>query len=151
MSYSQPPTAPRTAAGRAGQPSWGTTLLRMFLLLVPSLLIGNAIGGAVYAASVSPGDYSGGWLINVVTGLLSGLALGLVLRPTLDRLAGHLVASAALSVVLLLLLLGLSRLVVPSRFDLDVGALVLGLVVSVVVQAVVAGGLWFLRARGRRD
>ena len=148
MSYSRPPTAPRTAGG--AQPSWGTVLLRMFLVLVPTLLVGNAIGGALYAASVSPGDYSGGWLINVVPGVLAGVVLGLVLRPSRERLVGHLVASAGLAVVLLLLLLGLSRLVVPSRVDLDVSALVLGLVTTVVVQTAIAGALWFFRLRGRQ-
>jgi hypothetical protein len=150
MSSSRPPTAPPPAAG-VRTPSWGTTLVRMFLVLLPSLLIGNGIGGAIYAGMVSPGDYSGGWLVNVVPGVLAGVALGLVLHPGGDRLVGHLAASAAMSVVLLLLLLGLSRLVVPSRVDLDAGALVLGLVITVVVQTVLAGGLWLLRARGRRD
>ena len=150
MSYSRPPTTPPTAAGLR-TPSWGTTLVRMFLVLLPSLLVGNGIGGAIYAGMVSPGDYSGGWLVNVVPGVLAGVVLGLVLHPGRDRLIAHLVASAAMSVVLLLLLLGLSRVVVPSRVDLDAGALVLGLVITVVVQTVLAGGLWFLRARGRRD
>lgn len=149
MSYSHPPTTPPAAAG-AGTPSWSTTLVRMFLVLVPSLLVGNGIGGAIYAGMVSPGDYSGGWLVNVVPGVLAGVVLGLVLHPGRDRLVAHLIASAAMSVVLLLLLLGLSRLVVPSRVDLDAGALVLGLVITVVVQSVLAGGLWFLRARSRR-
>ena len=139
----------RPAAHRT--PSWGTTLVRMFLVLLPSLLVGNGIGGVIYAGLVSPGDYSGGWLVNVVPGVLAGVVLGLVLRPGRDRLLAHLVVAAAMSVVLLLLLLGLSRLVVPSRVDLDAGALVLGLVITVVVQTVLAGGLWFLRARSHRD
>jgi hypothetical protein len=151
MSTSRAPfSAGRTDRQDAGPP-WSTVGVRMFLAVLPSLLIGFVLSTLLLPATVLVANPDLGWLLNLPPGLLAGLALGLVLSPSRGRLVPYLVVAAGLTAVVVLALLALAQLRVPgSASGLDVSSLVLGLLVTVVAESTVAGALWWWKGRGPR-
>lgn len=142
-------------AGRTGRPSadpgWGTVAIRMFLIILPSVLVGFVVATVLLPATVLADHPDIGWLLNVPPGLLAGVVLGLVLHPSRDRLLVHVGVAAAMTAVVVLVLLGLAQLRVPgSASGTSASAVAVGVVVTVAVQSLVAGLLWWRADRGRR-
>jgi hypothetical protein len=133
------------------EPGWGRVLVRMFLVILPSTLVGFLVATLLLPASFLVAHPGAGWLLNVPPGLLAGLVLGLVLRPTRERLGAYLGVAAVMTVVIVLLLLGLAQLRLPGpASDVRVSSIVIGVLVAAVVQSVVAGGLWWQKSRDSR-
>lgn len=149
-------TTPRTPfpAGRTGRPSadpgWGTVAIRMFLIILPSVLVGFLVATVLLPATWLADHPDMGWLLNAPPGLLAGLVLGLVLHPSRDRLLVHLGFAAVMTAVVVLVLLGLAQLRAPGSASGSTSAIAGGVVVTVVVQSLVAGLLWWRASRGRR-
>jgi len=142
-------------AGRADHPDtgpgWSTVGVRMFLAVLPSVLVGFVLSALLLPATVLVAHPGLGWLLNLAPGLLAGLALGLVLSPSRAQLGSYLLVAAGLTAVVVLALLALAQLRAPgSASGLDVSSLVLGLVVTVVAESAVAGALWWWKGRGPR-
>lgn len=150
-------TRERTARSRdivgGHQPAgtdWPTLLVRSFLAVLPGQLVGFLIGGAIVAGFATL-DMWPGWtrVVDVLAGLTAGLALGLVLRPNRAQRPLFLAVSAAFGVVVLSLLLALSRQRMPIPYEIVWSQLLLGLVLTVGVQTLVAWLLWRMRDRDR--
>ncbi len=150
MSTPRPPFPPGRAGAPGTDPGWGTVGVRMFLVILPSLLVGFLVATVLLPATLLADHPDLGWLLNVPAGLLAGLVLGLVLHPSRERLLVHLGVAAAMTAVVLLVLLGLAQLRAPgSASEGNATAVVVGVLVTVVVQSVLAGLLWWRTDRGR--
>jgi hypothetical protein len=122
----------------------------MFLIILPSMLVGFLIATVLLPASVLV-DPGSGWTLNVPAGLLAGLLLGLVLHPSRDRRFGYLAIAAVMTVIVVLVLLVLAQLRLPDPgSDLRVSSMAVGVLVAAAVQTLVAGVLWWLKGRGPR-
>lgn len=149
------PDRPDTRAvplGRGSAPvTSGRVLVRMFITLLPSQLIGFGLGGALLSATgLLSSDRPGlSFLINAVAGVLAGLALGMFLTPSPARLPGYLAVSTVMGLVIVLVLVGLAQLRMGGALHATVSSLVLGAVVTVVPQALLAWGLWVTKKRPR--
>ena len=129
--------------------SWPRVLVRMFLVVLPVQLAGNLLTTAVLLASGVLEDRPGLSVLSlVVAGLLTGLALGLVLRPDRDQILPYVLIAAVLAAVVLALLLGLGQMRAPAGTPgASVADLLRGMGLVVVPQTAVALPLWWRRAR----
>lgn len=130
---------------------WRVVLPQMFLILLPTLVLGSGLGGAIVDATDPTLDDLGPlWLLNVLPGVLGGLVLGWLLTPTRRQLWRCLAAVAALEVALLLILIAIasSRVAGPAP---ELSAYVRSLVSTVGTLVVVAGVLWWWKGSRLRD
>ena len=92
---------------------WSRVLVRMVLVVLPSLLIGSFIGGimvGVLGAQVLRDTPSLTLLMPAMAGLLAGIGLGVVFAPGRTRLAGHALLALVITLAAYLLIFGLSLL-----------------------------------------
>ena len=139
-------SSPYARAG-GGQPTaWPAMLIRMFIIVVPAQLLGFFIGGAVVSASgVLPDRPEVSFVTNIIAGILSGLAVGLLLTPKARELIPHLATCAVFGLVIVGVLVTLGQLRLGARADPELGALVLGALLTAVPQTLVAWGLWTVK------
>lgn len=121
------------------QPSWRTLLVRIFLIVVPTLLVGVLLQGAILTAISTQAVFT---LIGALPGVLGGLVLGRLLTPARRQLGPCLAWAAVLTVGVLLTLLTIGRAQVVGP-DPDPGPVVLGLLAPVGSLLVIAGALWW--------
>lgn len=142
-----PPRDTLPGPGRSGV-DWRTLLVRSFLAVLPGQLVGTFLGTVVIGA-VATMDMWPGWtyLINVFAGLAAGLALGLALRPSRGQRPLYLAVSAVFGVVVLALLLVLARQRMPIPYDVVWSQVMLGVLLTVGVQTLLAWVLWRMRDR----
>lgn len=135
--------------GSTGEPiAWPTLLVRMFIIVLPAQLLGFFLGGAIIAATGVLADRPEfSFLINVIAGILSGIAVGLVLTPKPRQLIPYLVTSAAFGLLIVLILVTLGQLKLGDRADPALSALALGALLTAGAQTLTTWGLWtFKRA-----
>ena len=140
------PATGRRTTSPAGPASWPRTALRMFLLILPTMVVASLVTARMVPYQTLLDRPWTGQLPNVVQGLLLGLVLGLVLRPTVSRLAGHLALAAGVHLVLVLVLFTAVSLRVPQiGSTMDRSSVATGIVLALLLQTVVAGLLWWRR------
>ena len=129
--------------------SWPRVLVRMFLVVLPVQLAGNLLTTAVLLGSGVLQDRPGLSVLSlVVAGLLTGLALALVLRPDRDEILTYALVAAVMAAVVLALLLGLGQLRAPAGTSAaSFAELLRGMGLVVLPQTAVALPLWWRRAR----
>lgn len=142
-----PGTTASAYASRGGSTgpriAWPTLLIRMFIIVLPAQLLGFFLGGAIISATGVLADRPEfSFLINVVAGILSGLAVGLVLTPGSRQLLPYLATSAAFGLVIVLILVALGQLKLGDRADPELSRLALGALLTAGPQTLVAWGLW---------
>lgn len=122
---------------------WPSLLIRMFIIVLPAQLLGFFLGGAIISTSGVLADRPEfSFLINVIAGILSGLAVGLVLTPKRRQLIPYLVTSAVFGLAIVLILVTIGQLKLGDRADPAVSALALGALLAAAPQTLVAWGLW---------
>jgi hypothetical protein len=129
---------------------WPRTALRMFLLILPTQLVGSLLTSRLVPLDSLVAHPWLGWLPNALVGLLLGVVLGLVLRPSRDRLVGSVLLSAAVNLAVTVALFLVVMLRVPDILDrVDRSGVVSGALLTVVLQSALAGVLWWQKDRGR--
>lgn len=139
-------TSPRSRS----ELSWGRVVARVLLVVVPGQLLGAVVASLVLPAEAVAAHPALGWLIYVFVAVVTGLGLGVVLRPTPERLVAFALVSAAVGVVVLtlLLLLGDARMTSGDRRSL-VSDVFPGVPLTILLQTALALVLW-RRRTGRR-
>jgi hypothetical protein len=125
----------------------GRVVARVLLVVVPGQLLGVVLAGVVIPFDALYAHPALGWLTYVFVALVAGLGLGLVLRPTRERLLVHVVVSAVVGAVVLtiFLVLGDARQTGERRSLLsDVFP---GVPATALLQTALALVLWRSRAR----
>ncbi|MGI3780308.1 MAG: hypothetical protein ACRYG2_05975 [Janthinobacterium lividum] len=129
--------------------SWGRMLARVVLVVVPGQLLGVVLSGLVIPFQVLAAHPGLGWLTYVFVAVVAGLGLGLVLRPTRERLVAHAVLSVVVGAVVLTIFLALGHARTTSSGGRSLLADVLpGVPVAALLQTALAYVLW--RRRGAR-
>lgn len=130
---------------------WSRTAVGMFLLILPTQLVGSLLTGRLVPVESLVAHPWLGWLPNVLVGLLLALVLGLVLHPSRDRVVGTVLLAAAVGLLVTAALFLVVMLRVPDILDrVDKSGVVAGTLLTAVLQSALAGVLWWLRGRGRR-
>jgi hypothetical protein len=145
--HGQPPS-PYAGAPRArAELSLGRVVARVLLVVVPGQLLGAVLSGVLIPFDALYAHPALGWLTYVFVALVTGLGLGLVLRPTRERLLVHVVVSAVVGAVVLtvLLVLGDARQTGERRSVLS--DVLPGVPVTALLQTALALVLWRSRAR----
>jgi hypothetical protein len=145
------PWADRGTAG-AGWDSdplpWGQLALR-FLVLVPAAqLLGVLLGGAVAtAAGLGPAVLS--FLIGISGGLVAGVAVGLLVRPLGTRLRPYLLLCAGFAAVTTVIFFVITAALLAQGTGQGPGfpQYLTGVLLTTVVQTLVAGAVWVGRSR----
>jgi hypothetical protein len=132
---------------------WPRVIVRMVLIILPGLLVGSFVG-AIIVGALGVGvlrDHPGlTLLMPVLAGLITGVGLGLLLKPDRDQLVAYALASAGVGIAAYLLLFGLAQLRAPSIAPpAPLSAYLSGPLIVAVVQGLLAVGLWVLRNRQR--
>lgn len=139
-------SSPYATAGGHRSFAWPALLIRMFIIVVPAQLLGFFIGGAVVSASGVLADRPElSLVINIVAGILSGLAVGLLLTPKARELVPFLVTCAVFGLLVVSVLVALGQLRLGARADPELGPLLLGALLTAVPQTLVAWGLWSVK------
>jgi hypothetical protein len=136
------------AGTRPDRLSWPRVLARMLLVVLPGQLLGNFLAVAALSASGALRDRPGlSVVMIVIAGLLSGIGLGLFLRPERDQLVGYALAGAGVGIAVFVLLLGLAQLRLPAISPgASAGDFLLGALVVAVVETAAALPLWWRRS-----
>lgn len=125
---------------------WSALLIRMFVVVLPAQLLGFFLGGAIITATgllATRPDSSR--LIDVIAGILSGLAVGLALTPKARHLIAYLVTSAGFGLIMVVLLTTLGQLKLGAAADPDLPNLAIGALLTAGPQTLVAWGLWVFK------
>jgi len=129
---------------------WSRVLVRMVLVVLPSLLIGSFIGGimvGVLGAQVLRDTPSLTLLMPAMAGLLAGIGLGVVFAPGRTRLAGHALLALVITLAAYLLIFGLSLLRASGPLpSASLAAYLAGPLVVLALQSVVAVVIWMVKA-----
>jgi hypothetical protein len=141
--YGEPSNIPPERLG------WPGVLTRMLLLVLPGQLVGSFAAVTALQGSGVLRDRPGlVVLIAVLSGLVPGVALGLLLRPDRSQLLGYAVAGAGVAVAVLLLRFGLTELRRPDTATrTSLGDYVRHVVIVPVMQSAAAIPLWLARSR----
>ena len=126
---------------------WAGLLLRLFLVILPAVVLGVLLGGALVTGLGVADSLSN--LILVTAGLLAGLGVGMLVTPVPGRLVTYLLTSAAFGLVVVVAMLILSQLARPAgtpRLVLRPAAVV-GPLLMLAVQTMITWGLWRVRLR----
>jgi hypothetical protein len=150
---STPPRMPaygdRAPAGAEAMP-WSRVLVRMVLVVLPSLLIGSFIGGimiGVLGAQVLRDSPGLTMLMPAVAGLLAGIGLGVVFAPGRSRLAAYALLGLAITLAAYLLIFGLSLLRASGPLpSASVAAYLASPLIVIAVQSIVAVVTWMIKA-----
>ena len=129
---------------------WSRVLVRMVLVVLPSLLIGSFIGGimiGVLGAQVLRDSPGLTLLMPAVAGLLAGIGLGVVFAPGRSRLAAYALLGLAITLAAYLLIFGLSLLRASGPLpSASVTAYVASPLIVIAVQSIVAVVTWMIKA-----
>jgi hypothetical protein len=128
---------------------WPGVLTRMLLLVLPGQLVGSFAAVTALQGSGVLRDRPGlVVLIAVLSGLVPGVAVGLLLRPDRSQLLGYAVAGAGVAVAVLFLRFGLAELRRPDTAPgASLGAYLRHAVIVPVMQSAAAIPLWLARSR----
>jgi hypothetical protein len=129
---------------------WSRVLVRMVLVVLPSLLIGSFIGGIMVGAlgaQVLRDTPSLTLLMPAVAGLLAGIGLGVVFAPGRARLAGYVLLGLVITLAAYLLIFGLSLLRASGPLpSASLTAYLAGPLIVLALQSAVAVVIWLIKA-----
>lgn len=129
---------------------WSRVLVRMVLVVLPSLLIGSFIGGimvGVLGAQVLRDTPGLTLLMPAVAGLLAGVGLGVVFAPGRARLASYALLGLAITLVAYGLIFALSLLRAAGPLpSASTAAYLASPLVVLALQSIVAVVIWMIKA-----
>jgi hypothetical protein len=145
-------TSPRQFPGTpAERGRWFSVLGRMLLVVLPAQLLGTFLAITALSATGALRDRPGlSVLITVAAGVVTGVGLGLVLRPARHQLVPFALLGAGVGMAVFVALLGVAQLRLPAASArASFGDFLLGALVVAAVQTAVALALWLSRSRNR--
>jgi hypothetical protein len=151
VSSSRTPVYGEPAPDGTERMPWPRVIARMILVILPGLLIGSFAGGVVVTVvgvQLVRSAPSLTLIIPVLTGLITGLGLGLVIKPFRDWVPSLALVSLAITAAADIGLLILARLrVSAAAVGPPLSGQLLGVLIVVVVQTAVSLPLWLRRTR----
>ncbi|HEU5486510.1 MAG TPA: hypothetical protein VFU98_16485 [Microlunatus sp.] len=128
-------------------------IVRMVLVVLPSLLIGSFIGGilvSVLGVQVLRDTPALTLVMPATAGLLAGVGLGVVFAPSRTRVAAYALIALGITLVAYLLIFGLALLRASGPLpSASLAAYLTSPLVVLAAQSVVAVVIWLIKA-GRR-
>lgn len=147
--HGQPPSPYVTGPRARAELPLGRVVARVLLVVVPGQLLGVVLAGVLIPFDTLVAHPALGWLTYVFVALVAGLGLGLVLRPTRERLLVHVVVSAVVGAVVLtiFLVLGEARMTGSGGRRSLLSDVFPGVPATALLQTALALVLWRSRAR----
>jgi hypothetical protein len=133
---------------RHNRVDWLRVIAWMLLIMLPGQLIGAFVADMALPFSVLRDRPELVVLLTVGSGLVAGIGIGLLLRPSRDQLLSYALVGAAVAVAASQLLIGVARTRAPGPIPpVPLSAYLRDALILIVVQSAAAVPLWWARGR----